>query len=439
MTTVVERNATEMARDLRLFYLFRLLATSYLWQPIFVLYMASRGLGFDEVMILSAIYSGVVILVEVPTGAFADRIGRRHSMVAGALAMVASCLVAYSAHSFSVFAVAEVLAAVSMALCSGADSAYLYDLLHANGRGDEYAKREGVASAFHLGGMAVACVGGGLLGSINLAIPYLVTAGVSALACVAALLMRDEHTFSSRAPAASVRGSATEHAKATVAGEFKDYVVHMGEALRDVLHSKQLIWIMSYSVVAFILLKATSYLYQPYLNGRGFSIVGMGIVFGGFYVLAAVVAFKGNWLRTRFGEEVLVWGLLGTLAISFALLRSIPGEWALGLLAVQAAATGLYSPLVKPLLNRPIRDSRRRATILSVDSIARRFGMGFFSPVVGYYGADEALNVCGILGGVGLVALVVMAKFSPTRTTFPVSTSAGGAPVASSPSSPTVD
>ena len=34
-----------MARDLRLFYLFRLLATSYLWVPISLLWMESRGLS----------------------------------------------------------------------------------------------------------------------------------------------------------------------------------------------------------------------------------------------------------------------------------------------------------------------------------------------------------------------------------------------------------
>src|SRR5690606_24760060 len=126
-----------MAGNLRRFYLFRLLATSYLWVPVFYHFMTSRGLGFDEIMLLAAIYSGVVILVEIPTGALADRIGRRTSMMAGALAMVVSCLIAYSAHSFAVFVVAEVFAAVSMSLCSGADSAYLFDLLHANGRGDE--------------------------------------------------------------------------------------------------------------------------------------------------------------------------------------------------------------------------------------------------------------------------------------------------------------
>ena len=144
--------------------------------PVSVLFPQSRGLGFDQVMLLSAIYSVVVILIDVPTGVLADRIGRRQSMLAGALAMVASGVTAYFAHSFSMFAVSTVLAAMSMALCSGADSAYLFDLLHEHGRAHEYPRRESVASAWHQAGLAMACLAGGLLGEIDLALPYLVTA-----------------------------------------------------------------------------------------------------------------------------------------------------------------------------------------------------------------------------------------------------------------------
>ena len=164
-----------LARELRLFYAFRLLATSYLFVPIFMLFQAERGLSFFERLALGGIYSAVIILVEVPTGVFADRAGRRRSMLCGALAMVASCLLAARADSFASFAVAEGLAALSMALCSGADSAYLYDLLAAHGRTGEYARRESAASAWHLIGSAVAFAGGGLLGQIDLVLPYLET------------------------------------------------------------------------------------------------------------------------------------------------------------------------------------------------------------------------------------------------------------------------
>ena len=121
-TTMAEAVRTSaLRRDLRLFYLFRLLATSYLFTPIFMLFQEDRGLSFLERLVLGAIYSAVIVLAEVPTGVFADRFGRRRSMMLGALAMVCSCVLVFQAHDFWTFAIAESLGALSLALCSGAD------------------------------------------------------------------------------------------------------------------------------------------------------------------------------------------------------------------------------------------------------------------------------------------------------------------------------
>jgi hypothetical protein len=387
-----------MRRDLRLFFLFRLLATSYLWVPILWYFMTSRGLGFGEIMLLSAVYSGVVILVEVPTGALADRIGRRQSMMAGALAMSAACLIAYGAHSFAAFAGFEVLAAISMSLCSGADSAYLFDLLHSAGHGDEYPRREGTSSAWHQAGNVVAFAAGGWLGANDLALPYLVTACVAAAAFAVAVFMRAEpEPPAAPAPARSL------------GAEFSHYFAHMRRSLRDVRESRRLSWVIAYSAVVFVLLRATVYLYQPYLDARGFGIAETGFVFAGVYLIAALVAQRGDALRRRFGEGTLVWGMLGTLAVSFVLLNQFHGQWALAMLAVQAMANGLYSPLVKPMLNREI-SSARRATVLSVESIARRSAMVLFAPVAGFYGAASAIYLCGGVGLIGLVGLALTAR-----------------------------
>jgi len=365
--------------------------------------MTERGLGFDDIMLLSALYSVIVIVVEVPTGALADRIGRRQSMMAGSLALVASGIVAYFAQNLLVFAIAETFAAISMSLCSGADSAYLYDLLAANGRSHEYARREGTASAWHQAGSAGAFAAGGLLGEVDLALPYVATAVVGLGAFFIALSMRDESA------AGSGRVQAVKK-ETSVSVEMRSYMQHMGEATRELLRSKRLLWAIAFSAVVFVLLRATIYLYQPYLSARGFGIAETGFIFAGVYLVATFVAHKGHVLRRRFGERTLVWGLLGTLALSFVLLNQISGQWALGLLAVQAVANGLYSPLVKPLLNREISDSARRATMLSMESIARRIAMGVFSPVAGYYGASSAMYLCGGIGFVGIVLLALFAR-----------------------------
>ena len=110
-----------------------------------------------------------------------------------------------------------------------------------------------------------------------------------------------------------------------------------------------------------------------------------------------------------------MWGVLITLAVSFLLLGTMVGEWALLILGVQAVSNGLYSPLVKPMLNREIRDSSRRATVLSIESIVRRAAFGLFSPVVGFFGAATAIYVCGIFGILGVIALALLAPSSPLR------------------------
>jgi MFS family permease len=394
-----------MARDLRLFYLFRLLATSYLYVPIFMLFMEERGLSFGERMALGSLYSAVVILVEVPTGVFADRIGRRQSMMLGAATMVISCLLAFEANSFAAFAVAEALAAVSMALCSGADSAYLFDLLAERGVAHQYGRRESTASAWHLMGSAIAFAGSGYLASLDLALPYLVTACVATAAMVVAMLLRDDRP---RQRAAGSLPSASAVLRA--------WAGHMRLAVRDVGASPRLGWIIGYSAVVFVLLRATVYLYQPYLATRGLDVRDIGLVFAAVYVVASIVAHRAYQLRRRFGDDMLLWGLLGTLAVSFVLLEAVHGSWVIGLIGLQALAMGLYSPLVKPLVNREVPDSSRRATVLSVESIARRSAMGVFSLLAGFAGEQWSLYLCGIVGVVGFVVLAA-AQQRPTPAT----------------------
>ncbi len=382
-----------MSRNLRLFYLFRLLATSYLYVPIFMLFQEGRGLSFFERLALGGIYAGVIVAVESPTGVFADRIGRRRSMMLGALTMAASCLVAFKAHSFGAFVVAESLAAVSMALCSGADSAYLFDLLLEHDRVHEYGRRESAASAWHLLGSAIAFAGGGLLAQIDLTLPYLVTAGVASIAAIVACLLEEERTRAPREPArVAMRSWARE----------------MRAAVRDVTGNGRLAWLIGYSAVVFMLLRATIYLYQPYLEERGLSPAGIGLLFAGVYIVAATVAYRTHLLRRRFGDELLLWSLLGALAVSFIGLAGVAhGPWMLSLLLVQAVANGIYSPLTKPLMNREITDSSRRAAVLSIESMARRFAIGIFSPLVGLYGQADVMLLCGVVGIGGFVLLAV--------------------------------
>jgi fucose permease len=368
-----------------------------------MLFQADRGLTFFERLALGGIYSAVIVLVEVPTGVFADRVGRRRSMLLGAIMMIGSCLIALQAHDFATFAIAEGLGALSIALCSGADSAYLYDLLASHDRAHEYPKRESTASAWHLIGSAIAFAGGGALAMYDLALPYLVTAAVAAVAALVACVMHDDGAGRSSRPAGE-------------SSTFSAFGRHTWSALSEVARNGRLAWIVGYSAVVFVLLRATVYVYQPYLAERGLGTAEIGVLFAGVYVIAAMVAYRTHALRARFGDDTLLWTLLGVLAISFVGLAGAGvGPWMLVLLVVQAAANGIYSPLTKPLLNREISDSSKRAAVLSVESMVRRAAMGIFAPLVGLYGQSDVMLLCGFVGIGGIAVLAaVRAKTPPS-------------------------
>jgi hypothetical protein len=188
----------------------------------------------------------------------------------------------------------------------------------------------------------------------------------------------------------------------------------MTGALGEVARNGRLAWLVGYSAVVFVLLRATVYVYQPYLDSRGFDPAGIGLLFAGAYVIASLVASRTHLLRRRFGDDVLLWGLLVALAASFlGLAGAARGPWLLALLVVQAVANGVYSPLTKPLLNAEIRDSSRRASLLSVESMARRAATGLFAPLVGLAGQADVMVLCAAVGAAGLVLLAVA---TPTKS-----------------------
>src|SRR5512137_1383686 len=90
-------------------------------------------LSFVAIFALQAWFMLASFALEVPTGAVADRFGRKASVaLAGLVLGTASALYA-SFPRLWVFALGELLFATGMALLSGADEALAYDSLKALG------------------------------------------------------------------------------------------------------------------------------------------------------------------------------------------------------------------------------------------------------------------------------------------------------------------
>jgi len=385
-------------RDIRLFHAYRFLSTSYLFIPVLVIFYQQRGLDFTHITLLNTVYAVTAIAFEVPTGALADRFGRRLAMVLGALLMSGGCLVNYGGHGFWTFAVGWGLLALGMTLTSGADSAYLYDLLRSAGREHEYRRFEGSATAAKLVGAALALVGGGFLGAIKGAgATYLATAVVCALAAFVAFAMR-ERPFAREPDAGFLRG--------------------MTGAARAVATHRPLRFAVFFSVLLFGLLRMDQYVLPPYLDAAGLGVDWVGMVLAGLSLVGALGATRIDAVRRRVGEAWLVVVLPLLVALAYLALGRWFTVWGIGIMIVPAFANGLFSPFSKELLNREIADSGQRATVLSVESMARRLAFGAFTPIAGWlvdrHGLGAGLYACAAVG-VGGAALFLAGALTRRR------------------------
>jgi MFS family permease len=95
--------------------------------PIAVPFFESRGLTMQEIFSLQALFALAVLLGEVPSGYLADLVGRRHTLVIGAVAAgIGNTLLAFASDFWSLAAY-EVALAIAFSLISGSDIAMLYD------------------------------------------------------------------------------------------------------------------------------------------------------------------------------------------------------------------------------------------------------------------------------------------------------------------------
>jgi len=153
-----------LAHNLRLLPWWWVLRWTWFGDAINVIYLTQeRGLTLGEVFLLEAVSRAVVIAAQVPTGIFADRYGRRLSLLLGSGAWVAALLLFGTGSGVALLLFSYTLFGVSIAFIEGTDSALLFDTLAPLGRTDEFASRTGRLNASFIASRAICMVGGALM------------------------------------------------------------------------------------------------------------------------------------------------------------------------------------------------------------------------------------------------------------------------------------
>lgn len=371
-TTFIRANISKLYA----FWFFHNLVFAYVIERLF---WAGRGITIPQVVYLEILYSVVVFLLEVPTGALADRFGRKPMMILGAVFSFGEMLILTYAWSFGAFACAIIVAAVGKALLSGTSNALFYDSLAAIDRCDSFEQVLGRNSLGKRLAGAIAALVGGLIAERH---PLVSTYQLSmvSLACsflTALSLVEPQRHVTTEKP---------------------HTVFYVKTALSFLRGRKDVLLILLHGIVMAAVTIYVDEFWQVYLKETGVAVAYFGV----FSIAGSFVSGAGAFLAHKFKhcavDRTLVVLLLIWAGAAFAAagLHSLLG---IAFLLLAYLVSGIAEPLVSGYLHRRAA-SEFRTTVESFQSLALRavaalvgLGFGWVAAVFSVFGGYLFLGV----------------------------------------------
>jgi MFS family permease len=156
--------------------------------PIWIVYYQSK-ISIEQISILVAVQYGSQLLLELPTGAFADILGRKTSIFLGYLTWMIASVIIIMANGFWVLFLATVLGGLAESLLSGSLEAIVYDSHKQDGTEKNFSKALSTNNILFQFGLILGTVSGGYLYSISHTLPYILYAVLCLIAALSTFFM----------------------------------------------------------------------------------------------------------------------------------------------------------------------------------------------------------------------------------------------------------
>jgi len=350
-------------------------------------------MSLPEIYTLEAICVIICLIVDIPTGALSDIIGRKKMLIIGQIFLFISFLFfAFMAKSWHAYC-ANVLWAIGAAFKSGTDKALLQETCIALGKEKNFYRIYiGKAQGYRLLLMAICAPITTWLADSSLRLPLYVSipSMIIPLFCV----------FKLSEPPREIR-------ELTV----REHVRQMNAGLKDTWKDNRILWIAAYTCIISVVSKIWFFNYNPYFEHVGLKISEFGIVFFFLNLIAWLSSRHGHMIEKKIGDKGVVWILIPMIGIPILLMGLFPVPVMAYTVLFQNVVRGMYSPFIDSLTEKFLRNETR-ATVLSVQSsivyAAAAIGLWLFGVVVNEF---ELIKSLVFLGTVTLIGFCILMFF----------------------------
>ena len=355
--------------------------------PIITLFYQENGLGMKDVLLLQGVYSVAIVVLEIPSGYFADIWGRKRTLIIGSVLGVLGFAIYSFTAGFWGFLIAELILGVGQSFISGSDSALLYDTLKEENREDEYVKLEGRVLSIGNFAETIAAIVGGFLAEISLRTPFIIQTFIAMIAVPAAFTLVEPYR------------------KLEINDRWKSTILTLKNTI---LKNKEMQILIIFTAFIGTATLTMAWFIQPYLKeilNLSISEIGITLAILNLIVgLTSLIAYKiENVIGKRYSLLLIIIGISST----YILMGNIQHWSILIAIALFYFTRGIATPVLKDYINR-ISTSDIRATVLSVRNFAIRVVFALFGTFLGWYSDFYSIQSALVLAGV----IIFSASFS---------------------------
>ena len=399
-TTVVESGANPQRQsaenNLRAVLLLRAGQRFQLIAPILVPFFAHYGQDMQQIFLLESFYALIILLMEIPSGYFADRYGRVVVLRAGGLFWSLSWLSLIWVQDFSGLLGFYVLAGFGTSLLSGADLALLYDTERELQQDKPSRANRAVRNLFVVGmaaeGLASLSATGLLFyGGITTVIAAQTACGLLVLAV--AMVLREPRRANSEYK--------------SLLNEWWD-LSHVLSALwrQSVLMRRLLAALCLWPVVTLLAV----WLMQRVWVELALTLLHFGWIWCVLQLVGALTGQAAHAVERWIGSSPTIYMIGGLAVLGLLLMSGTTLSWVMVGGVLLFASRGLFSVLFMDALNRRI-DSDYRATINSLLGFGFRLGFIVAASALGFvfdgFGLNASVLTLSVFALLVILALLV--------------------------------
>lgn len=368
--------------NIRLDYFYRFFSNFSITSAIWVLYLGYKGMNLIQIGLLESIFHITGLIFEIPTGAIADLLGRKKTIVIGRVLSLVACLIVMFSNNFVYLAIGFSIDALSYNLNSGSEDALVYDSLKILGKEKDYEK---ILGRYNLiieiaGGIAVFI--GGALANISFTLSYAAAIFINLISLFFSLRF-----FEVLNKEKEVRGSLKETLREHFKGSY--FILVENKRLRKLLVFFPLVSVFS----------ATVFFYgQQYFSDSGLSKIQISLIF----LAHGIFSGLGSLLSSKINRALKEKGYLFIpLGISVSIILFSLADYKFGIISF--CFLGFFTAMLYPISSNMINElipSKMRATIISIDSMIFSIGMVVLFPIAGVIGEYISLRFAFLIIGI---------------------------------------